>query len=55
MKYESPRVIEELDIELEREILIGSTLEVDDSISSVETVGQEVVTVDASSFTSKWE
>lgn len=53
MKYESPRIVSETDIELEEEILKGSAIAFEEA--SVETVGQEVVTIDADAFTSKWE
>ena len=53
MKYESPKILKETEISLERELLAGSV--VDTEKTGVESVGQEVVTIDASSFTSEWE
>lgn len=53
MKYESPRILKEVELELEQELLAGSV--VDTEKTEVESVGQEVVTIDARSFTSEWE
>lgn len=54
MKYNPPEIINSYDLELENELLAGSVV-TEEVNSSVETVGQEVVEIDASSFTSNWE
>lgn len=53
IKYETPCVLEQVVIELESEILAASAV-IEDEVT-VETCGQEVVEIDASSFTSNWE
>lgn len=54
LKYIPPAVLEDLVLDLEAEILTGSN-EVFDEDSSVETVGQEVVTIEADQWTNGWE
>ena len=53
-RYISPAIIRTVSVELENEILAGSTVQPD---SEVKTVGQEVVTMDfsQSSFNQVWE
>lgn len=53
LKYEAPTVLEQVVLEIENEILAASVV-VDEDVT-VETCGQEVVEIDASSFTSNWE
>ena len=53
IKYETPCVLEQAVMELESEILASSVV-IEDEVT-VETCGQEVVEIDASSFTSNWE
>lgn len=53
-KYISPAILEECILELEREILQGSA-EIEDSIDSVQTAGQEVVEIDCSAWTQEWQ
>lgn len=51
-KYESPRIISEVKLSLEQDLLAGSVV---DSKAEVESIGQEVIEIDASTFTSEWE
>lgn len=53
--YESPKIIKSYLIELENEILKGSVVDDIGENTSVTTMGQEVVNIDASQFTSNWE
>lgn len=53
LKYESPVILEQAIVELESEILSSSVV-IEDEVT-VETTGQEVITIDASEFTSNWE
>ena len=53
LKYQTPAILEQAVIELESEILAASVV-IEDEVT-VETCGQEVVEIDASSFTSNWE
>ena len=53
LKYEAPTLLEQVVLEIENEILASSVV-IEDEVT-VETCGQEVVEIDASSFTSNWE
>ena len=54
LKYIPPRVLDSVVLDLEAEILSGSN-EVFDEDATVETVGQEVVTVEVDQWTNGWE
>lgn len=55
LKYIPPAVLEDLVLDLEAEILSASAEEVIDENFTVETAGQEVVTIDADQWTNGWE
>jgi hypothetical protein len=54
MRYIAPSIIKTVSVDLETEILAGSTVHHD---SEVKTIGQEVVTMDfsQSSFNQEWD
>lgn len=54
-EYQAPKIIDEYTLELESAILAGSKDVIDSDISSVETVGQEVVEVHADQWLNNWE
>lgn len=54
-KYEPPVILESLVIQLEAEILSSSVDEMIDENFTVETAGQEVVTISADQWTNSWE
>ena len=54
-KYEPPVILESLVLQLEAEILSSSAEEVIDENFTVETAGQEVVTISADQWTNGWE
>ena len=54
-KYEPPVILEDLVLVLEAEILSSSAEEMIDENFTVETAGQEVVTINADQWTNSWE
>lgn len=54
-KYEPPVILEDLVLDLEAEILSSSAEEMIDENFTVETAGQEVVTINADQWTNSWE
>lgn len=54
-KYEPPVILESLVLQLEAEILSSSADEMVDENYTVETAGQEVVTVEVDQWTNGWE
>lgn len=53
MHYSPPKITDNIVLELEHEIL-GASAVIEEDVE-VTSVGQEVITIDASEFTSSWE
>lgn len=53
-KYQAPKILNNIILEIESEILSGSVV-VDEKSCNVESTGQEIVNIDMSDFSSNWE